>query len=206
MRIALMGGTFDPPHLGHVVPVEVAACQFQLDVVWFIPNFTPPHKAGEEIVDAFHRAAMVAIALQPYPKFKLWTWELQKGSVSFTVETLENFRSNHLGSDDSLYFILGGDSFLELDSWYNYPRLLQLSELIIINRGNNERELSEGLAKLETLTKSKLQDRVHFCPTPYLPISSTEIRDAMAAGRSVSALVAPDVEAYIQKHGIYKRR
>ncbi len=203
-NIGLMGGTFDPPHLGHTVPVQAASAEFRLDRVWFVPNSIPPHKKRDDLTGGYHRAAMLALALRPFPKFLLSPWELEKGSVSYTVETLTYFRGQ-IGPDDRLFFIMGSDSFLELDTWYEYPQLLRLCELVIINRGTNEEELKQNLTKLENILQLDLKPTVHFSTGPFLPISSSDIRDAIRRGEDVSAMLDPDVQAYINKHSLYRR-
>jgi nicotinate-nucleotide adenylyltransferase len=204
MRIGLMGGTFDPPHLAHVIPTTHVVTEFRLDRVHFVPNYMPPHKERIYLTDSYHRAAMVAIALEKYDEFILDPIELRKQKASYTVDTIEEMIAAH--PEDQLFFIMGSDSFVELETWHDYKRLLQLCEFIIINRGTEDDELQESLQKLETLTQLNLRDRIHFAHAPYLPISSTEIRNAISAGTSVSKWVSPEVQAYIEKHHLYKRR
>jgi nicotinate-nucleotide adenylyltransferase len=205
MRIGLMGGTFDPPHLGHFIPVESAADEFGLNRVWFIPAYAPPHKASEALTNVFDRTALLALALQRYPKFLLSTIELLQGKVCYTVDTISEFK-NRSGSDDTLFFIMGSDSFLELRSWYEYQRLIRLCEIIIINRGDDLKELKDYLGQLEKEVQFDLASTVHFANAPFLPISSSEIRAAIREGDSVSGKLAPEVDDYIRKHSLYVRR
>ncbi len=198
-----MGGTFDPPHLAHTVAVEVAAAEFALDRVWFVPNAIPPHKKRVDLTDGYHRAAMVTLALRHFPQFRMSPLELLKDTVSYTVETVEEFRKSLAA--DRLFFIMGTDSFLELETWHDYPRLIRLCELVIINRGTNEEELKQHLTRLENVLQLDLKPAFHFARTPYLPISSSAIRSAIAQGHDVSALLNPDVQAYINKHSLYRR-
>ena len=205
MRVGIFGGTFDPPHLGHLIPVEVAAAEFRLDHVYFVPAYVPPHKRHDDLTDGYHRAAMLALALQRYPKFILSTQELLKADVVFTVETVEDFKRS-LSREDQLYLLMGTDSFLELQSWRAYDRLIQLCELIMINRGTREEELRESLKQLETILHLDLSKTVHFCRTPQIPVSATRIRHAIREGKSVSTMLLPEVETYIHKHSLYQRR
>jgi nicotinate-nucleotide adenylyltransferase len=205
MRIGLIGGTFDPPHLGHTVPVEKAAREFSLDVVWFIPAYIPPHKQRDDITNPFHRAALLALALQNYPRFLLSPMELLQGAVCFTVNTVRSFRQM-ISGEDSLFFVMGSDSFLELETWHDFSDLLRLCELIIINRGTTEQELKDTLTRLQNVLHEDLNRKVHFASTLYLPISSTEIRIAFQQHKSVSSWIAPEVEEYIRKHFLYQRR
>ncbi len=200
-----MGGTFDPPHLGHVVPVERAASEFNLDQVWFIPAYIPPHKQTEELTDPYHRAAMVALTIQNFPNFLLSTTELRCADVRFTIDTIEDC-SKLIGQEHPLVLLLGSDSFLEIHTWHAYERLIQRCEIIIMNRGEDEEELKKKLEQLENVLQSNLKEKIHFACAPVLPISSTQIRKAIRDGQTVLDMLAPAVEAYIRKHSLYQRR
>ena len=203
-RIGIMGGTFDPPHLAHVIPVEVASAEFQLESVWFVPAYIPPHKQDQHRTDPYHRSAMLALALKNFPSFKLSPLELLRADISFTVETIREIQSR-MHPQDQLFFIMGSDSFLEVHTWYQPAELLHSCDFIIINRGADRRELQIALQQLESNIQLNLNESVHFASTPYLPISSTEIRQTLAEGRSASHLLFPEVEEYIHKHCLYRR-
>lgn len=200
-----MGGTFDPPHLGHVLPVEEAAGQYRLDRVWYIPNSVPPHKSRQDLTDPYHRAAMVALAIQRHPAFLLNTLELGQDLAAYTFDTIRKLREGE-GRGHRLYFILGTDSFLEIDTWHRYPELIDMCEFIIINRGDTEEELKQNLNRLEVTLQKNLAKTFHFSRTTIVPVSSSEVRAALSEGRSVSGLVSPEVEEYIRKHSLYQRR
>jgi len=204
-RIGIIGGTFDPPHLGHLIPVEIAAAQFSLDLVWFIPALIPPHKQNQKRTDPFHRAAMLAVALQRYPRFLFTPVELLQEKVSYTVDTLRTFR-NSIRSEDQLFFLMGSDSFLEVQTWHAYNELLQLCDLIIINRSARESELREHLEQLQTQLRLDLERSIHFASSIPLPISSTEIRSLVEQRKSISHMVPGEVELYIRKYSLYQRR
>lgn len=204
MKIGIMGGTFDPPHFGHLVPVATAARQFFLDAVWFIPNYRPPHKTRTDFADAYHRAAMVALALKDYPNFLLDTCELRQEKPVYTVDTIR--RLQYENPNTRFFFILGTDSFLEIDTWYHYSELIDLCEFIIINRGDKEEELKRNLQRLENTLHKKLDPAFHFSGSAPIPVSSTQLRAALAAGESISGMVPPAVEEYIHKHSLYQRR
>jgi nicotinate-nucleotide adenylyltransferase len=205
MRIGIIGGTFDPPHFGHLVPVESAVKELELDVVHYMPAYIPPHKASNQLTNPYHRTAMLALAIQQYPKYRLFPYELEKGKVSFTVNTIREIK-RQLSSEDLLYFIIGTDSFLEIDTWYEYENLIQLCNFIIINRGTGETELIEKLKYLEATLHLNLKHTFHFISNAIFPISSTEIRAAAAEGKSLKGLVPDEVANYIQRHALYQRR
>lgn len=200
-----MGGTFDPPHLGHVLPVEQTTVEFNLDQVWFIPAYIPPHKQREELTDPYHRAAMVALTIQNRSNFLLSTIELRSGHVRFTIDTIEDCK-RRFGPQDQFLLLLGSDSFLEIHTWHAYERLIQLCEIIIMNRGDEEEELKKKLAQLENVLQVNLSEKIRFACAPVLPISSTQIRNAVREGRTVSDMLTPEVAAYIRKHSLYQRR
>jgi nicotinate-nucleotide adenylyltransferase len=204
-RIGIMGGTFDPPHLGHIVPVEIAAAEFDLDWVWFIPAFIPPHKQDQERTNPFHRTAMLALALKNFPKFRISPLELLRADISFTVDTIRELQSQ-VDTQDRLYFIMGSDSFLEMHTWYSPATLLASCDFIVVNRGDEIGKLRKNLEYLEFNFQVTLKESVHFVSSQPLPISSTEIRQIVSTGGTeVSNMIFPEVEAYIKKHSLYRR-
>jgi nicotinate-nucleotide adenylyltransferase len=199
-----MGGTFDPPHLAHTFSVEIAAAEFQLEWVWFVPAFIPPHKQDQNRTDPFHRMAMLTLALKNFAAFRISPLELLRGDISFTVDTIHELKSR-VETSDRLFFIMGSDSFLEIDTWFAPAELLRSCELIIINRGSVRSELIKNLEQLEVSLQLDLKNSVHFASSPHLPFSSTEIRDRIRNGQTTSAMLASDVEAYIHKNSLYRR-
>ena len=203
-KIGIMGGTFDPPHLGHILPVEIAAAEFYLDWVWFIPAFIPPHKQARPTTDPFHRTAMLALALKNFPRFRISPLELLRADISFTVDTIRELQLQ-VEAQDRLFFIMGSDSFLEVNTWYSPAELLTSCDFIVVNRGDGKDELRKNLENLEVQLRLSLKKSIHFVSSAPVPISSSEIRQIVSEGGEVSRLVFPDVEAYIKKHSLYRR-
>jgi nicotinate-nucleotide adenylyltransferase len=204
-KIGIMGGTFDPPHLGHILPVEIAAAEFDLDWVWFIPAFIPPHKQDQKRTNPFHRTAMLALALKNFPQFRISPLELLRADVSFTVDTIRELQSQ-VDAQDRLYFIMGSDSFLEIHTWYSPATLFTSCDFIVINRGDERAELLKNLENLESTFQVSLKQTVHFVSSQAIPFSSTEIRRIVSTGGGeVSKMIFPEVEAYIKKHCLYRR-
>jgi nicotinate-nucleotide adenylyltransferase len=199
-----MGGTFDPPHLGHIVPVEIVAAEFHLDWVWFVPALIPPHKQDQGRTDPFQRTAMLALALKNFPKFKVSPVELLRSDISFTVDTIREFQAD-LEAQDRLLFIMGSDSFLEIQTWYAPELLLTLCEWIVMDRGDSQSATRNHLKFLETTFQRNLHEFVHFSSAPHISISSTKIRQWIAQGENVSNMLFPEVEEYIRKHSLYRR-
>lgn len=201
-RIGIFGGTFDPPHRGHVLPLAHVARQFYLDRIYFVPAFRSPHKLNHRTASPYHRVAMLALAIRKYPNFLVSTFELSQRKVVYTIDTLQYF-SGTLHPGDQLFFILGADSFLELGTWKEPARLLQFTDFIIINRGVKRQELNRSLEQLEQRFHLDLRKRIHISSSHHLRVSSSEIRNALVQGQSVLKALAPDVEAYIRKHSLY---
>src|SRR5262245_63851783 len=131
MRIAILGGTFDPIHNGHLAAGESVAETFQVDEVHFVPAFSPPHKNSREITSPFHRFAMVALATISFERFRASTLEVDALEKRYTVETLEAMKKAY--PDSELLFIVGTDMFQEIESWRNFRRLFELAHLVIVN-------------------------------------------------------------------------
>ena len=178
---------------------------FRLIWCWFIPAYIPPHKQADLLTNPYHRAALVGLALEPYPQFLLSPVELEQGKICFTVDTVRAFR-DRISSNDSLFFLMGSDSFLELETWHDYPGLLRFCQLIIINRGATGEKLKDTLTRLRNVLHEDLVQKISFAQNPYLPVSSTEIRSALLNQSNVSNWLDPRVESYILKHKLYSRR
>src|ERR1051326_5400234 len=132
MRIAILGGTFDPIHNGHLAAAQSVAETFQVDEVHFVPAFSPPHKPSRGITSPFHRLAMVALATVSIEHFRTSTIEVDALERRYTVETLEAMTKAYPGSE--LLFIIGTDMYQEIESWKNFRRLFELAHLVIVNR------------------------------------------------------------------------
>jgi nicotinate-nucleotide adenylyltransferase len=204
MRIAILGGTFDPIHNGHLAAAHSVADTFQVDELHFVPAFTPPHKAGLGLTSPFHRFAMVALATISIERFRASTIEVDALEKRYTVETLEAMRKSHPGAQ--LLFIIGTDMFQEIESWRNYRRLFELAHLAIVNRPGFP--FRENVAPFQVLTEKKpvkLPEKpaVFYLPFVQQPISSTAIRDDRKRGADVSQWVPPLVWSYIEKNKLY---
>src|SRR3954470_14721381 len=132
MRIAILGGTFDPIHNGHLAAAQSVAETFQVDEVHFVPAFSPPHKQSRGITSPFHRFAMVALATVSIDRFRPSTIEVDSLERRYTVETLEAMKRTYPGSE--LLFIIGTDMYQEIETWKNFRRLFDLAHLVIVSR------------------------------------------------------------------------
>jgi nicotinate-nucleotide adenylyltransferase len=192
MRIGVFGGTFNPPHTGHLIVAETARESLGLDKVLFVPCSLPPHKATRSLVDADRRLEMVRLATAGNPSFEVSDLEIQRGGKSYTVDTLRALTP--LYPRAHLYLLIGIDNLLELHTWREPEEIFTLSEVIAINRPGFDSS---------SVRKDYLR-RVTFLRSPNIDISSSEIRRKAKLGKSIKYLVPSAVEAYILKHGAYK--
>ena len=198
-RIGLMGGTFDPIHNGHLLLAENSRKAFNLDKIIFMPAGIPPHKKDKHLSSNTHRYNMTLLAINSNRHFFLSDMELKKEGISFTIDTIKYLKSLYI--DTEIYFILGSDSLFQIDTWKDYQELLTLCHFIVAPRPNFHNEKLENT--VNTLN-SLYNSSIHIVEGPVLDISSSEIRDRVRKGLSISYLVPKPVEEYIYKHGLYK--
>src|SRR6266480_2283255 len=204
MRIAILGGTFDPIHNGHLTAAQSVAETFQVDELHFVPAFTPPHKVASGLTSPFHRFAMVALATISIDRFRTSTIEVDALERRYTVDTLEAMKKSFPGAD--LLFIIGTDMYQEIENWRNYRRLFELAHLVIVNRPGFP--FREDVAPFQILRERKAvalpeKTGVFYLPFVQQPISSTEIRDDRRRGANVSQWLPPLVWSYIEKNKLY---
>jgi len=196
VNIGVLGGTFDPIHMGHLVVAEEARIKVGLNEVLFVPAGQPWVKLDRNITPAAHRVEMVRRAIAGSPYFRLCTLEVERPGPSYTVDTLTMLREQ-LGSEASLFFILGRDTLAGLHLWKEPKKLVQLCRLVVAPRLG-----SKDLKHLETEIPGLL-DKVIQLDMPVIGVSSSGIRQRIAQGLSVRYLVPVDVEKYITKQKIY---
>ena len=197
-RIGIMGGTFDPIHVGHLITAEMVRSSASLDEVVFIPSARPPHKDGARAASAEDRLIMTECAVQDNPYFSVSDMELKREGPSYTVDTIAELRA-HL-DDAELFFITGADAMNDLYRWHEPKRLLCSCQFIVATRQG------APLDELLLAEKFTAEERSHIqvLPTPHLEISSSVIRARTRAGLSVRHLVPRAVEEYIEKRGLYR--
>ena len=191
MNIGLCGGTFDPFHRGHLEPVLAIRDEMGWDRVIYIPASRQPFKSGQPAASPYHRFAMAVLATQTHPFLYVSPLELERGGVSYTVDTLEELR--RLSPDAAFDWIIGDDNVAELGGWKDLQRIVQLARFIVLSRDRGGRPPA-GVPS----------DRILFSGNHTVPISATEIRARVRAGESIDGLVDPLVSRYIQHCGLYK--
>lgn len=216
-RIGLLGGTFDPVHLGHLAAANAALTALHLDEVLLLTSHVPPHRA-QPAAPLHHRFAMVALAIQDRPRLVASDLELATAGPSYTADTL---RRLHAGGHHpaQLFFITGADAFAEIATWRGYPDVLEAANFVVVNRTGHPvhglRPRLGALAPRMTDVEPALAPapavverpgpttRIFLVDSPTPDISSTMVRARCADGRSITGLVAPAVERHILRHGLY---
>ena len=195
-RIGLLGGTFNPPHIGHLVCATQAVSALGLDQVLFVPVHEPPHKAIEADPGVEHRVALCRVAVADDEWLDVSTVDADVPGRSYTVDTLSRLHDRRPG--DQLTFIVGGDMALSLPSWREPAAILSLASLGVAEReGVRRADITEHLSDLGTAN-------VHFFDMPRIDVSSSLIRRLVAAGRPVRYLVPDGVADYIEREGLYR--
>jgi len=199
--IGILGGTFDPVHLGHLRAAEVARDRLGLSGVLFVPNRTPPHKPGQAVTAPADRMAMLELAIAGHPEYAITDLELHRTGPSYSYDTIQTLRHEH--PDWQLYFILGADGFVDLRTWHRWDELLRLCCFAIVSRpGYDRRLVEEMLADLGP----DLAEQVVYLEAPGVDVASSRIRELVGRGEPLTGLVLESVAAYIYQHGLYRLR
>ncbi|AKJ65171.1 nicotinate-nucleotide adenylyltransferase [Kiritimatiella glycovorans] len=196
-RIGLFGGTFNPPHLGHLIIAQDALERFELDRMIFIPAHAPPHKSIGDEPGPRRRLDMVRLAVDGHPAFEVSDVEINRAGVSYSIDTLTAMRDQY--PEAQLFFLVGGDSLPELHKWKAVRDLLERCTLIIARRA----EAECGEVQLEEPWKRRVMRGVF--ESHRIGISSTEVRTRAAEGQSIRFLVPPVVADYVAEHHLYER-
>jgi nicotinate-nucleotide adenylyltransferase len=200
MKLGVIGGTFDPPHIGHLILTEEARLALGLEQVLFVPAGAPWRKAGQELSPREDRLAMVRLAVGDDPDFAVSTLEIEREGPSYTAETLAALR-DQFGLEAEFFFIMGADSLADFPHWHQPQRILELARLAVAERPEREDEGVGGILA-EDLARA-MRERVVWLPMPRIDISATAVRDRVRRGLSIRYWVPSAVEEYIRKHRLY---
>jgi len=195
-RLGVLGGTFDPPHYGHLVLAEAARVQLRLERVLFVPAGQPPHKPGRPITPAHHRVAMVEAAIADNPAFALSRVDLDRAGPHYTVEMLALLRQEYPGAE--LYFLMGEDSLVEFPTWRDPAGIVRQAHVAVMPRPGYEPDL----AALERAVPG-VRERLVWLDAPWLDITASDLRRRVREGLPLRYLVPPPVEVYIREHRPY---
>ena len=196
MNVGILGGTFDPVHNGHLAIATAARAQLALQLVLFIPAGEPWRKAHRTITPAEHRLAMLRLSVAGNDAFGISDIELRHSGPTYTADTLEALAAERL--DDEFYFIVGADALADLPNWRQPERIVQHAVLAVAPRA--DQALVAAAAALPGVAA-----RIERFDMPPTPVSSTEIRARVAAGKPIAGMVPPAVERYIADHHLYTR-
>lgn len=201
-KLAIMGGTFDPIHMGHLVTAEAVRHEFNIDEVLFIPTGNPPHKASLNITCAEQRYLMTVLATATNPYFKVSRMEIDREGRTYTVDTMKELKQIY-GKEVKLYFITGADAIHEILTWKNSEELLKICTFVAVTRpGYNKEQL---LRQVEDL-RLNYETSIQFLEVPALAISSSDIRRRVEEENPIRYLVTEAVESYIGKYRLYQKQ
>jgi nicotinate-nucleotide adenylyltransferase len=222
MRAGLFGGTFNPIHKGHLMAAQRVLHQFNLDHLYIIPCRKPPHKSSAYLAPASDRIRMIQLALPEDARYRLSEVEVQRGGPSYTIDTVEHFRTGIIPGAD-LFLIMGMDAFLEIHTWKSQRRLLESVQPVVVTRdhGADREETRDDVSRMGSYIHSRLSadygfnaertcwrkdggNCIHLLPTPPVAISSSQIRQRIGAGKAIADLVPQAVNAYIEKKELYQ--
>jgi nicotinate-nucleotide adenylyltransferase len=211
MRIGLFGGSFNPIHLGHLRAAEEDREAIGLDLIYFVPAASPPHKPPMGLAPADHRLQMVRLATKGNRYFMVSDVEVRRSGSSFTIDTVRYFRAT-MRAQPELYLIMGADQFAELDTWKEADELAGLCNIIVHTRLGEKQLGAEASVAMLSRFGYTSQDNVYrhcsghtlnFVSSTFFPISATLIRRKLAVGESIRYLVPSDVADYIERHAPY---
>lgn len=200
MRVGVFGGTFDPPHLGHLILAELARDQGRLDEVWFVPAPRPPQKDSQTITRFEVRVEMLSLALAGNAAFRIDEVEKERAGPSYTIDTLEELHRRHPGHEFAL--IIGGDALIDLPGWRNPRRIVELAQLLVMSRPGVDAIGEEELRNRLGGDGARL--RVEMIEAPQISIASRDLRRRVSQGRSIRYLVPRAVEVFIQDRRLYR--
>ena len=211
-RVGVYGGSFDPVHDGHVLPVEETRARLGLDRVLYVPAYQPPHKLASPSASAHHRFAMLALALEPYPHLRLSDFEVARGGTTYTIETLRHLRAQNGGAEFLL--VLGSDSLAQIETWRSWRDLLAEFRLAVVSREGSSREqlaaslpadVAARFAPDGTAPDGEASEQTIFWGgNSPVTISSTWLRRAIPAGEDLTGTLPASVAAYLRKHDLYR--
>ncbi|HEX3012236.1 MAG TPA: nicotinate-nucleotide adenylyltransferase [Syntrophomonadaceae bacterium] len=197
--LGILGGTFDPIHYGHLTAAECARCEYKLDRVVFMLSAQPPHKQQQTVTDPQDRLSMVRKAIADNEAFEASTLEMERKGYSYTVDTIQYYLNTY--PDVKIYFILGIDALLLINTWKNVDRLVGMCEFIAITRPGFKLDPEDDAFKD---VPRVLWQHMHILEMPGSVVSSSDIRNRVANGKTIKYLVPPQIEEYIRTRGLYR--
>ncbi len=199
-KVGIMGGTFDPPHIGHLMIAEVVRDALSLEEVRFIPTGRISYKDSRKTAEPLHRFNMVSLAVKTNEFFSVDKTEIEREGYSYTWQTLTELTQRE--PDTAFTFVVGADSLDYMDRWVNPETVFRMAEIAVVLRPGFS---SESVQAKKQELEQRFAARIMLVPMPEIQISSTEIRQRIAQGKSIRYLVPEVVESYIEEHQLYRR-
>ena len=197
IKVGMMGGTFDPIHIGHLILAMEAINYKKLDEVWFVPTGNPNFKQDKKVTDKLTRYEMVKLSTQDNDKFKVCDYEIEKSGVTYSWETMKYFRENY---EHDFYFIMGEDSLMSVETWENAEDFLKNTKILAcIRRQEEDSKLDEKISDLKS--KGYFVERI---PTSFIDISSTKIREKAKSNQDFRYFIPEKVYEYIVRNKLYE--
>jgi nicotinate-nucleotide adenylyltransferase len=215
-RIGILGGTFDPVHVGHVETALAAQRALDLDRVLLMPSGTPPHRQQPPLASRFHRFAMVALAVNGVAHLAVSDLEIGEAGPSYTFDTLTRLHASGL-TGSQIFFITGADAFAEIETWNRYPDVLDMAHFVVVSRpGHPAPAIADAVPSLAPRLRAGARDGsaavasarqldIYVVDAPTPDISSTDVRQRLTTGVPIDGLVPETVRIYIAQHGLYSR-
>lgn len=201
IKTGILGGTFNPVHNAHLSMAQIALGQAELEEVWLMPSHNPPHKPGIRLASGHDRSIMLQLGIASCHDVRILfsDYELRRKGLTYTAQTLERLRTEY--PDRSFYFIMGGDSFLQLETWYLPEKIMQYAEILAFGRSGAP---DDAMQKQKNNLEEKYRARIQLLSMPTWNISSREIRKKIAAGEDVTDCVPENVIRYIKQYHLYQ--
>lgn len=213
VSVGILGGTFDPPHNGHILLAVAAMREFSFDKFLFIPAADPPHKQGRDIERAEHRLVMLNMIVSDLPGTVVSEIEQFRSGPSYTVDTLTDLK-NTIGSDSVLSFVIGSDAFMEIETWHHWNEVIVLTNFIVaMRKGDTVKQLGAVFARAgfhpdrnaSSWSQADTGSKIYFLSVDIPDISSTAIRKRISkGGGDWKKMVPGSVASYIERHGLYR--
>lgn len=188
-KIGLLGGTFDPPHYGHLIIANEVLTQCELDEIWFIPAYVPPHKQNADVTELEHRVAMLELAIESHPYFQMCTIEIERKGPSYTYDTIKELKEKY--PENKFFFIIGADMVQDLPNWNNIDKLVKITTFIGVNRPGFTLD-------------SKYKNVIKFIEIPFNAVSSTFLRERFQKKRSTRYYLPEKVRHYVEENQMYE--
>ncbi|HKJ69846.1 MAG TPA: nicotinate (nicotinamide) nucleotide adenylyltransferase [bacterium] len=195
MQLCLVGGTFDPPHWGHILLAETLYTQIPVEQVMFVPAAIPPHKRHETISTAEHRVRMLELICRQNTHFQVDSREIERSGISYSIETVRAVKKEKALERDDLGFLIGTDNFADLQNWKEAEQLVRACRILVMPR-----------LHYPFPDEAPFRDQVESVDLPIVEISSSTIRQRVRQGLSIRYYVLPEIERYIAEHALYQHR